>query len=46
MSANYVTFARGIYFEDFLSEQEQNRILFVYNDDVEYAEFLDQQTIS
>ena len=46
MSANYVTFARGIYFEDFLLEQEQNRILFVYTDDAEYASFLDQQVIS
>ena len=46
MSANYVTFARGVYFEDFLLEQQQNRMLFVYTNDAEYTSFLDQQVIS
>ena len=46
MAANYVTFANGIFYEDFLSEQEQNRISFVYTEDVEFSDFLEQQAIS
>ena len=46
MAANYVTFADGIFYEDFLTEQAQNRISFVYTEADEFSEFLEQQTVS
>ena len=46
MSSNYVCFATGIFYEDFLLEQQQNRLSFVYTEDVSFSDFLELQAVS
>ena len=46
MAANYVTFARGVFIEDFLSSQRENRIAYVYISDEDFARFLNEQIAS
>ena len=45
-AANYLAFTDGIYYEDFLIEQELKRLEFVYTDEIDYAEFLEEQALN
>ena len=46
MAAHYLTFARGVSLQDFLSEQHEKRSAYVYSTDEAFAGFLNDQLAS
>jgi hypothetical protein len=46
MSENYLVFANGTYYEDFLIEQEIKRMEFLYTNDSGYDDFLEEQRLN
>ena len=47
MSENYLVFANGTYYQDFLIEQEMKRLEFLYSNDSDgYDNFLEEQRLN